>query len=105
MNRLLAPVALLGVVLSATGCHGKPTRKECNAMLEHYVSMELARDPALAQLREPAKTAAHDMKMATSKAHPAFAQVSDQCEREVSGSEYSCAMKAETPEQWEACIE
>ena len=101
----MRPLAFAVVVACVAACRGKPSREECHQMLERYVEMEIARDPALAQLHDQARTAALDMKMATSRAHPAFAQVADRCEREVSGSELRCAMKAETPEQWEACIE
>jgi hypothetical protein len=31
--------------------------------------------------------------------------VQTQCEREVTRSEYRCAMKSETPEKWQACID
>lgn len=101
-RRLLALAATCALLAS---CRGKPSRDECEKMLERYVEMEISREPALAQLHDEARAAAKEMKMATSRAHPAFAQVADQCEREVSGAELRCAMKAETPEQWEACIE
>jgi hypothetical protein len=45
------------------------------------------------------------MKRAVKKAERSYAQVEAQCETEVSRSEYDCAMKANVPDEWEACIE
>jgi hypothetical protein len=48
---------------------------------------------------------AREMKKALRKEDAAYRRVQDQCEREVSRSEYRCAMKAPTPETWQACID
>ena len=48
---------------------------------------------------------ARDMKKELKKGDKSFRQVEEQCQREVSRSEYDCAMKANGPNEWEACIE
>ena len=45
------------------------------------------------------------MKREVKKADASYRQVEERCEREVSRSEYNCAMKAPSPNDWEACID
>lgn len=74
-------------------------------MLDKYIEMTTARDGDLATLAEGEKAASLEMKRATRKADPRYAKVHTQCASEITPSEYKCAMKAETPERWESCIE
>ena len=96
-----------GVLLTAllSACHRKVTKDECTEMLDHYLDMVIAADPATRNLPPSQATAVRDMKRAVKKAERSYAQVEAQCETEVSRSEYDCAMKANIPDQWEACIE
>jgi hypothetical protein len=97
--------ALPLVLLLATACNGKATRGQCTEMLDHYLDMTIAGDPALADLPPAELRAAREMKKALRKSEPAYARVENQCESEISKSEYRCAMKAPTPETWQACID
>ncbi len=95
----------LSVLLLASACNRKATRAECTEMLEKYLDMTIAGDPTLADLPPAEARAAREMKKALRKAEPAYARVENQCEAEISRSEYRCAMKAPNPEQWQACID
>jgi hypothetical protein len=106
-SSVLAAMLLGGVLLAAflSACHRKVTKDECTEMLDHYLDMVIAADPATRNLPPSQATAVRDMKRAVKKAERSYAQVEAQCETEVSRSEYDCAIKADIPDQWEACIE
>lgn len=87
------------------GCNGKATPADCTEMLDKYIDMVIAGDPELAQLPPNEARAAREMKKAVRKADPSYRRVEQQCESEISRSEYRCAMKAPTPETWQACID
>ncbi len=74
-------------------------------MLDRYVDMTLAADPALAHLSETQARAAREMKREVKKAEKSYRRVHDQCQAEVRRAEYDCAMHAPTPNDWEACID
>jgi len=97
--------AALAIAAACAACKGKVTPAECTEMLDRYVDMSIAADPGLAQLPPAQADAVREMKRALKKAEPSYAQVQGQCEGEVTRKEYDCAMKAKTPNDWEACIE
>lgn len=99
--------ALFALLLSllATACNGKATPGQCTEMLDKYLDMTIAGDPGLVDLPPAEARAAREMKKALSKAEPTYARVENQCEAEISKSEYRCAMKAPTLETWQACID
>jgi len=74
-------------------------------MLDHYVDMTAARDPSLAGVPEPQAAEMRDAMRVTKKREPVYDQARAQCQRDVSRAEYECAMKANTPNDWEACME
>lgn len=86
-------------------CRGKATREQCTEMLDHYLDLTIAGEPALADLAPSEARAAREIKKALRKAEPGYARVESQCETEISSREYRCAMKAPTPETWQACID
>lgn len=86
-------------------CDGKVTRAECTQMLDKYVEMVIAGDPALANLPPEEAQAVRETRKAAKKADPSFRKVEGQCEAEISRHEYRCAMKSFTPETWQACID
>ena len=75
-------------------------------MLDKYLDMSIAGelDPSQS-LSQAEMNAAREMKKALRKSDAAYRRVQDQCEREVSRGEYRCAMKSDTPEKWQACID
>ena len=74
-------------------------------MLDKYLDMTIAADPSLADLTPEQARAAREMKKVLRKTEPSYQRVSTQCETEISTKEYRCAMKAPTPETWQACID
>jgi hypothetical protein len=74
-------------------------------MLDRYVEMTAARDPSLAGLGEAQAAELRAAMIASKKLDAAYERARAQCEAEVSRAEYECAMKAPTPNDWEACIE
>jgi hypothetical protein len=104
VNRFTRAIAF-SLASLALGCNGKATREQCTEMLDKYLDMTIAGDPSLADLPPAEARAAREMKRAIRKAEPAYARVENQCESEISKSEYRCAMKAPTPETWQACID
>jgi hypothetical protein len=81
---------LLPALLPAAACNlGKISRGECTQMLDRYVDM----------------TSASDSEKALRKSDPRYVRVEQQCEAEITRREYRCAMKAPSPETWQACID
>ncbi len=81
------------------------TRAQCTEMLDHYIDMTMDADPALEHLAPAQREVAREMKRAMHKTGKSFGRVQDQCEAEVRRHEYDCAMRAKTPNDWEACID
>ena len=102
-----APLVAFVVVLLATivSCRARPTASECEAMLDRYLDMTIAADPTIAPMPPAQSEVARAMKKATKRGEESYRKVAAQCRREVSRREYDCAMKAPTPNDWEACIE
>lgn len=98
-------LSALGLALLAAACQGKATREDCAEMLDRYLEMTASGDPSLEGLSSSEAKAAREMKVALRRGEPAYQRVHDQCDREISKKEYRCAMKADTPEKWQACIE
>ena len=104
MNRAVLPLLSLAP-FAALACNGKVTRVECTEMLDRYIDMTVAGEPGLADLPEAGARAARDMKKALRKGDPRYMRVQQQCESEITRREYRCAMKAPSPETWQACID
>ena len=96
-------LAALAVLASCK--RGQPSPAECAEMLDRYLDMTIAADPTLASLPPSQEKIAREMKRELKKGEKSYRQVQEQCQREVSRSEYDCAMKAPSPNDWEACIE
>lgn len=101
VNLRFAPL----LALTLLACNRKAQRAECTEMLDHYLDMTIAAQPDLQDLPPEQARAAREMKRALRKAEPSYARVETQCETEITKSEYRCAMKAPTPETWQACID
>ena len=98
--------AVLAVGFALAGCRkGGPSPAECGEMLDRYLDMTIAADPALASLPPAQGEIARAMKKETKKGDESYRRVAEQCQREVSRAEYDCAMKANGANEWEACVE
>jgi hypothetical protein len=105
VNRRLQVLEAAFASASLLACNGKVTRQQCTEMLDKYLDMTIASEPDLADLPPSEARAAREMKRALRKSEPSYARVQNQCESEIRKSEYRCAMKAPTPEMWQACID
>ena len=105
LRRVHRTLFALSLSMLALACNGKATRAQCNEMLDKYLDMTIAGEPDLADLAPAEARAAREMKKALRKSEPSYARVEGQCEAEITKSEYRCAMKAPTPETWQACID
>jgi hypothetical protein len=83
----------------------RPSATECGEMLDRYLDMTIAQDPSVAQLPPAQNEIARAIRKETKRGDDSYKQVAAQCQREVSRGEYDCAMKAPSPNEWEACIE
>jgi hypothetical protein len=100
MNRArLARAALLAcVVLSLDACGKRPSREECDALLDHYVELLVTSD-------RPGTNAAELLKLQTqardkAKSDPEFME----CKSRVSRRELDCAMSAPSADLLEQCL-
>jgi hypothetical protein len=101
MSRMLFTASL--TLLFA--CNGKGTTEECTQALDKYLDMTIAGDASLADLSPEQARAAREMKKALRKNEPSYRRVTEQCESTVTKRELRCAMKAPTPETWQACFD
>ena len=100
MRRLLV---LLLLTLGA--CSRRASPAQCTEMLDRFVDLTIDGDPELQRLPEEQRPAARELKKQEKRAGTDYQRATDQCLREVTQSEYECAMKAGNGNEWEACIE
>jgi hypothetical protein len=98
VSSLRSGVWLLLVVLALGGCGRRPSPTECTALLDRYTEKLVLSD-------RPEVTAGEIEKLKTqararAAEDPAFAE----CSSKVSRSAYDCAMKAETVDSMEICL-
>jgi hypothetical protein len=109
MARLTARAALMGsfvvTVPFGVGCQKKIQPEECGVMLDRYIDMVVAADPATQNLAPEQAAAVRQMKKAVKKAEASYMQVQTKCASEVTRKEFDCAMAAKNADEWEACIE
>jgi hypothetical protein len=86
-------------------CQKKIQPDECAKMLDRYIDMVVAADPATKNLPPAQASAVREMKKAVKKAEASYVRVQSQCASEVTRKEYDCAMAAKNADEWEACIE
>lgn len=92
LSRALVVCALLA------GCGKPPTPAECTALLDRYTEKLVASDRPDVSPGELEKLKA--VARARAAEDPAFAE----CSSKVSRSAYECAMKAETVDRMEICL-
>lgn len=102
---LAASALALALAALVAGCSKGPSVEECGSMLDRYVDMTAGQDPAFAGLSEDRASLLRASKRVQKRLEASYTRALGQCQREVSRTEYECAMKAPTPNDWEACIE
>jgi hypothetical protein len=99
------PIALTFGASLGLGCDAKASRAECREMLDKYVFMTAGGESGFADLTPEQATAARQSELASRRTETRYARVQEQCEAEITRREYRCAMKAPSPETWQACID
>ena len=85
-------------------CRGNATRDDCAKMMDRYVDLAIAEEPALAKLPPGEAATVREMKRELKLGEKSFKKVHDRCEIEITRGEVSCALGAATSKEWEACI-
>jgi hypothetical protein len=97
MPRLAVLVFLLG------GC-AHPSPAECDAMLDRYLDMTEDDDPTLVGMTGEPRAGVRAERIAQRRASLAYLEAEKRCATEVTPAAHACAMKAPTPNDWEACV-
>ena len=107
MNRALTIALTFSAFagLACLACDAKASRAECTEMLDKYIFMTAGGEPGVADLSAAQASASRDTETALRKTDTRYARVQQQCEAEITRREYRCAMKAPSPETWQACID
>jgi hypothetical protein len=74
-------------------------------MLTKYIEMSVAGEGAVERLDPKDRPQTIERRTAARRAEPNFANYQGRCQREVRKAEFDCAMAANTPGEWEACLD
>jgi hypothetical protein len=74
-------------------------------MLDRYVDMTIDDDPDIAKAPERTRGALREIKKEQKRGTGPYKSSLERCTHEVSRRELDCAMKAPSPNAWEACID
>jgi hypothetical protein len=99
-------LALLAV-LSLVGCKSRPmaSAAQCERLLNRYIDLKLSEDPTSPRLESEARAHLKAKIAMDVLSDSDVQQVKNQCQTEVTVSEYDCAVKAPTSKAWNDCIE
>ncbi len=103
VKRALALLALLG--FGAAACARAPSTRECDAMLDRYLDLTEDDDAALAGLDGEARAGVRAERVRERRASIAYLDAEKRCGGETTRAELSCAMKAPSANDWEACFD
>ena len=91
------------ILLFAVACK-RPSATECDAMLDRYLDMTEDDDPALTGLTDAPRANVRVERLAQRRAAASYREAERRCTEQVGKTAYECAMKAPTPNDWEACL-
>jgi acid stress-induced BolA-like protein IbaG/YrbA len=74
-------------------------------MLDHYVEMSARGEPGLAGLSAAAADDRVREIVVSKREEAVYARAVGRCRSETSAAAHACAMKAPTPNEWEACVQ
>jgi hypothetical protein len=74
-------------------------------MLTKYIEMSVAGEANVERMDPKDRPQVIERRTAARRAEPTFLRYQSRCQAEVRKSEFDCAMAANTPGEWEACIE
>ncbi len=96
-------VIVLLALMTACGRRLEPA--ECDRALDRYLDMTEDDDPALVGLTGEPRTELRAARIQERKRSDGYREAEQRCTREVSVAEHACALKAPSPNEWEACFE
>jgi hypothetical protein len=105
MRRRFVAALALGLLALAGGCNRRATAEECARMLDKYIEMQGNADPAMRDLSPARQELLRAEKKAQKRSEPIYRVRFEQCQREVTRSQYECAMATMNPDTWEACLD
>ena len=100
-----ALVALGAVTAVGRGYHASLPEAACERMVDRYLDMVIAADPSIEGVPAGQTAAVREAKRAARKAERRYEAVRSRCRAEVTRRQYECAMAANIPDEWEACIQ
>jgi hypothetical protein len=98
-------LAALFVAFAASACAKTPTVQECDAALDRYLDMTEDDDPTLTGMTGAPRAGVRASRIADRRSSLAYLNAEKRCMSEVTDKERNCAMKAPSPNEWEACFE
>jgi hypothetical protein len=93
------------VLVLFLGCSKTPSVQDCDAMLDRYLDMTEDDDPALAGMTGEPRAGVRASRIGERRASLSYVRAEKRCTTEVTPKEQRCAMKAPSPNEWEACFE
>jgi hypothetical protein len=93
------------VLVLFLGCAKPATAQECDAMLDRYLDMTEDDDPALTGMTGEPRAGVRASRISERRASLSYVRAEKRCTTEVTAKERACAMKAPSPNEWEACFE
>jgi hypothetical protein len=105
MRMTALPFLAACAALLMGGCSRHANRAECTAMIDKYIDMEIGRSDDVGRAPERERPAIIETKKAQKRGEESYKKALAKCEAEVRTSELECAMKAPSPESWQACID
>jgi hypothetical protein len=105
MRRGATALALCALGITTAGCTRRADAVACQAILDRYVRMGAGDDPGLRALPPAQAELVLEERLRARRATPAYVDAASRCANEVSADEAACALKANSPGDWEACLE
>jgi hypothetical protein len=97
----------LGAILLLAGCktQAMASPSQCEKLLERFIDLKVSEDPRARTMSAEDRVALRAKVALDVQSDSDVRQVKDQCEAEVTESEYSCAVSARTSKAWNDCIQ
>jgi hypothetical protein len=100
-------VGVFLAVLALVGCKHTvmATPDQCQQLLEHFIDLKVAEDPAAATMTPKDRAAVRERVTGEIQRDSDVQQVKYECVTEVTAAEYNCAIAATKASRWGDCIE
>lgn len=105
MTRLPVVVALGLALAAACGRGSHVTAAECSTLLDHFFDLKIKESTDAQKLTDVQREAFRAGVKQAAASDPDVKQVTEQCQSEVTRTEFECGMRATTSEQWNDCIQ